>query len=154
MNQTNSDDQYIVSKCKPLLIKLINNYNKINITVEGLVGLIKALHSLSNYPKVVIKGYISITSSIKYENKESAYCQLTISPDYLELSSGGSIWNEGVGSDSFSNLFYKSGIRTEHDIDSEIYSWIDMFYGYLEEGKLSIEDEAEFVDEEESEEED
>lgn len=154
MYKLNDNDVFIIYKCKNLITKLIEHFQKNGTDKDGIVGLSKALYALSNYPGVVIRGAIHITSLVQCENKESNYCSITISDDNFQLASGGTVYNEGVGSDSFSNIFYEYGVSTDHDIESEIFDWIDMFNNYMQGGKLTIEDEAEFFDGEEMEEED
>lgn len=154
MYNFSDDDLYVIFKCKILVTKLIEEYQNNGTDIYGIVGLSKALYALSNYPSVVIKGTIYITALVKWENKESNYCSITISDKNFQLASGGTVYNEGVGSDPFSNIFYEYNVPTDHDIESEIVEWVDMFNNYLSEGNLTIEDEAEFLDEEEMEEED
>ncbi len=154
MKKISYDDQFVISKCKELLKSIITKYLRYDIPPVGIVGLTKALYAISNYPQKVIDGYIDITVSIRGDGGMD-YCSIMIASNKIELSTGGSVYNEGVGSDSFSDLFYSTSVSSEHDVELEIYNWIDIFNSYLDDtdGKLSIEDEAVFIDEEEMEEE-
>lgn len=154
MKKLSYDDQYVISKCKELLKSLVTKYLKYEIPPRDIISLTKALYAISNYPKKVINGYLDIISIVSY-NRESNYCSLIISSDKIQLSTGGTVYNAGVGTDSFSDLFYSTKESTEHDVEFEIFDWIDMFNTYLNDsdGKLAIDDEAVFVDEEELEEE-
>ena len=149
MKKISYEDKLVISKCKEIITDLIRNFLKYKISPQGLIGLAKALHGISNYPKKVLSGYISITTSMRWEGGGLDYSCLEISSDTIALSTGGSVYNEGVGSDSFSDLFYSTSESSKHDIELEIYNWIDVFNSYLidVDGKLSIEDEADFIDE-------
>ena len=145
MYKLSDDDLYVIFNIKKLLISLLKDYKKYKISKKRLVGLTKALYTLSNYPKISIDGFISITAVEKF-NKEINYAEITISGENLQLSNGAGIYNKGVGHDHIDNIFYQSGIKTKNDIDAGLLNWIDLFKHYLEEGKLVIEDEAKFID--------
>ena len=148
MQPTDYDTKLVISDCKEIIIDLIRNFLKYRINPKGLAALSKALDALSNYPQKVIDGYIDITSIVRFGG-ESNYCSMYISSRKIELSTGGTVYEENVGSDHFSDLFYSTSESTQHDVELEIYNWIDAFNCYLvdEDGKLSIEDEADFIDE-------
>ena len=140
------EDELIISKCKEIVSELIQRFPKYKITPREISGLSKALEALSSFPKQVIDGYISITSFIRWDGGGSDYSCIEVSKNNLTLYSGGSVYNEGVGSDSFTNDFYNFSNPTHIDVELQIDNWIDGFNMQLESGELSIEDEAEFIE--------
>lgn len=152
MKKLSYDDELVISECKELIAALITKYLGYKIPPMGIIGLSKALYAISNYPKKVIAGYIDITASTRGDCGMTYY-SIYISSSEIKLSNGGSIYDEGVGSDSFSDLFYSTSETTPYDIEREIENWMDSFKINYSEGELFIEDEAELNDEEESEEE-
>lgn len=153
MKKISYDDQLVISQCKEFLRVLITKFLRYEIAPKYIVGLAKALYAISNYPKKVIVGYIDITVSTRGDCGMTYY-SIYISPSEIKLSNGGSMYDEGVGSDSFSDLFYSTLEATPHDIEIEIDNWLDTFKSLLNDtdGKLSIEDEADFFDGEDIEE--
>lgn len=148
----NYDDKLVILKCRELISSLIIRYiNYENVPTE-IIGLSKALYIISNYPKVKISGFIDIGASVR-GNGGLDYTCIMITEDNLELYTGGSIYNEGVGSDSFTNNFYNLLNPTGEDIELEIDGWINNFKLLIDNGDFSVEDEAEFIDESELEEE-
>ncbi len=154
MSQNSFEEKLVISECKQLLKSLLTKYLLYEIPPIYIVHLSKALYAISNYPKKVIVGYLEITASARSED-EMNYYSIYISSTAITLSNGSSVYEEGVGSDSFSDLFYSNTESTSHDIEREIDYWFDNFNSILcnENGNLSIEDESDFLEEEELEEE-
>lgn len=150
--ELNYDDKLVILKCKELITSLIINYLKYDSVPLEICGLSKSLYVLSNFPKVKISGFIDIGASVR-GNGGLDYYSLIISEDNFELYSGGSVYNEGVGSDSFTNPFYDFLNPTGEDFELEIDSWLTNFKSLIDEGGFSVDDQAEFIDEIEQEEE-
>lgn len=154
MKKTSYEDQLVKSRCQDLLKALITEYLGYDSPPIEIVYLAKALYVVSNHPRKVINNYFDISVSVRGDGGMDYY-SIELYSNQIKLSNGGSMYDEGVGSDSFSDIFYSSVEPTQHDIEREIDYWFETFNMLLndEDGKLSIEDESEFLDEEDSEEE-
>lgn len=147
--ELNSVSKYVVNQGCELINNLIIKNRKYNISTRNLFSLSKSLHALQNYPNIVLNGNITFITVIKWPKGGTSYYEFVVGCDFFRLSSGGSDYDENVGSDGYSREIYPS---PEIKIDEDIYlcdidDWFVGFYEHIGnngEG-LEIYDETEII---------
>ncbi len=122
MNSFTEEDEIVRGFCISILGELLANFKKYNISFLELRKISNALFVLSKYPEEICNGSIEICASTR-SNERMDFAQIDILTDYFELSLGGSIYTEGIGSDTFSKTIYSS----TNGFEGNIAEWRDSF---------------------------
>ncbi|WP_210514957.1 GIY-YIG nuclease family protein [Hymenobacter terricola] len=125
------------------------------LSADEQTGIQKALKALNAYPEEFLSGTIEITVSRRVPEGGSSYTSISIGEEGLELSSGGSVYDPAVGSDSFSRTdfrHFREAEETEEEFGWE-QSWLEGWRSNLprrndaagEKAEVSVEDESEVL---------
>lgn len=136
-------DNHIIAlqTCNEVVDHLIENKEKYGFKPDQLASIEK-VKSVLNTPGEELLNHITI-SSIYSLNDETRYYSFTIMEGFLQIESGGSVYTEGVGSDSYYEEIYCSNQGNDISIIM-LDNWKEGFYYNLgENGEgLRIEDES------------
>lgn len=139
----NEETSFVKEFCISVLHELLNNYLEYEISYLHLSKIAKALHVLDNYPKQSINGYITISASRRFENHNLIFADMTIASEYFELLTGGSVYSEKVGSDSYSKMVYNSESGADGLLNLDLVSWKECFDAHKY--NIQIVDESELL---------
>jgi len=117
------------------------------ISPEQIIGLGNALYALERLPLVTPGA--STEFGIVYRGgtekfSETRYIEFNISESVFEIARGGSVYDEAVGGDSFSEPSWVVEVGGYRDAGCELYDLEDSIAEYLNLGaEISVNDESE-----------
>jgi hypothetical protein len=116
------------------------------ITPQQVIGLGNALYALQRLPRVTLGSSSTFGIADRggdEEFREMRYINFSISESAFEISKGGSVYEKGVGHDSFSEpgwLVEAGGYRSA---ECELYNLEDSINSHLNSGaEISVSDES------------
>jgi hypothetical protein len=118
-------------------------------TPRQLVGLARALYALERLPKISPGVNVDYGISLRQGDEsfeEMKYWGVRICEDSFEVSSGGSVYNAEVGSDSISGfkLYVEAGSDGYRECNDYCYEWLDDLEELLNLGaELDVTDDSE-----------
>lgn len=136
-----SDEDFIaLHTCNEVIDHLLSNIEKFGYSKEQSAAIEKVKSMLNNPGEELLNPII--ISSVYRLNDEMRYYSFTIMEGFLQIDSGGSVYTEGVGSDSYSDDIYCSSDNNDDSTYLKLENWKEGFYYNLgENGEgLQIED--------------
>ncbi|MBF0453911.1 MAG: hypothetical protein HQL72_03715 [Magnetococcales bacterium] len=138
------EDVFAVEIAKNIARRLLGHPQ---ITPQQIIGLGNALYALEQLP-LSTPGSLSefgIVYRAGDDNfSEMRYIDFRISGSTFEISIGGSVYNKGVGSDSFSEPGWIIEIGGHRNAECELYTLEDSITEYLNLGaEITVSDESE-----------
>ncbi len=125
------------------------------LAAQQVVGLGHALYALERLPKVTSGIYCDYDICYRTGNEtysEMRYISFLISEDEFEISTGGSVYDQSVGSDRISGPGWRIEIGgfADRELGQELYELENSIREYLSLGaKITVDDQSENVEFEE-----
>ena len=118
-----------------------------SITPQQVIGLENALYALERLPLITPGSFCVFGIGYRAGSddiNEMQYIDFSISESDFKISMGGSVYNEAVGGDSFSNTEWLVDIGGERIAECELYQLEDSISEYLNLGaEITVSDESE-----------
>ena len=138
------DDMYAVEIAKNVARRFLRHPR---IEPRQIVGLGNALYALERLPKVTPGACTEFGIVYEVQNKrfsEMRYVEFRISDSEFEISIGGSVYDEAVGGDSFSQPGWRIELGGYREAGCDLYDLEDSIEEYLNLGaQISVDDESE-----------
>jgi hypothetical protein len=137
------EEHYVISAVVNIIHQMLKHPK---ITAKQIVGLGNALYALEKFPQIT-KGSKCIFS-VNYEAgdeqfREMVYFSFEISEKFFEVSRGGSTYDAGIGSDSYSLRSWLVEAGGYSDTSAELYDLQDTVFEYLNLGaNIEVDDES------------
>ena len=137
------DDNYAIDIAKKTVRRFLADPK---MTPQQIIGLGNALYALERLPKVTHG--VSVEFGIVYragseDFNEMLYINFKISEDIFEISTGGSVYEKNIGSNSFSECKFTIDIDGYREDDCDLQYLEDNITEYLKfGGKINVHDES------------
>lgn len=125
------DDYYVICAVKNIIHRMLKHPT---ITARQIVGLGNALYALEKLPQITEGARCIFSVNYRAGNEEFSelvYISFEISEEEFGISHGGSIYNAGVGSDSYTLSCWLVEAGGFSDKEAQLYDLEDIVFEYL-----------------------